>query len=116
MKHGNQSKEGPSGQGRWPGSERGIQACGQRREVDVRAVQLAGQGLAWWQGRERASVDELNALAQKVRDARDRYDAIKASNGGKRDREDFYLVVCFRDTDDLTDFLAAAGLPDNPHS
>ena len=63
------------------------------------------------QGRERASVDELNALAQKVRDARDRYDAIKASNGGKRDREDFYLVVCFRDTDDLTDFLAAAGLP-----
>lgn len=62
---------------------------------------------------ERASVEELNALAQKVRDARDRYDAIRQSNGGKRDREDFYLVVCFKDTDDLTDFLAAAGLPDN---
>lgn len=62
---------------------------------------------------ERSSVEELNALAEKVREARDRYDAIKRSNGGRRDREDFYIVVCFRDTDDLTDFLAAAGLPDN---
>jgi len=62
---------------------------------------------------ERSSVDELTELAQKVRDARDRYDAIKKSNGGKRDREDFYIVVCFKDTDDLTDFLASAGLPDN---
>jgi len=62
---------------------------------------------------ERSTSEELTALAEKVREARDRYDAIKKSNGGKRDREDFYLVVCFKDTDDLTDFLASAGLPDN---
>ncbi len=62
---------------------------------------------------DRSSVEELNALGQKVREARDRYDAIKNSAGGKRDREDFYLVVVFRDTDDLTDFLERAKWPDN---
>lgn len=62
---------------------------------------------------ERSSVEELNALADKVREARDRYDSIKKSNGGKRDREDFYIVVCFKDTADLTEFLTSSGLPDN---
>ncbi len=62
---------------------------------------------------DRSSVEELNALADKVRAARDRYDEIKASSGGKRDREDFYLVVVFKDEADCTDFLAAAGWPDN---
>ena len=63
---------------------------------------------------DRASVEELNALAEKVREARDRYDAIKkGKTGGGADREDFYLVFVFRDSEDCTGFLAAAGLPDN---
>lgn len=55
---------------------------------------------------------ELDALAEKLRDARSRYDNVGAKSA-KRDGIDFYLVVVFRDDEDRTSFLEALELPDN---
>jgi hypothetical protein len=51
-------------------------------------------------------------LEESVRDARDRYDAIEKKNQ-KGDEGDFYCVLVFRNTDQLSKFLQAAKLPDN---
>jgi hypothetical protein len=56
--------------------------------------------------------EDLDALAAKVREARDRYNEIERKNNEKN-REDFYCVVVFRDSAQLTAFLKAVGLPDN---
>jgi hypothetical protein len=56
--------------------------------------------------------EKLDELADKVRDARDRYDAIEANNGNTN-AVDFYCVVVFRDGGQLGNFLAALKLPDN---
>lgn len=60
----------------------------------------------------RSDVSALDRLADKVREARDRYDAIR-KNSQKRDQTEFYLVAVFRDEPDCSAFLKAAGLPDN---
>ncbi len=56
--------------------------------------------------------ENLDLLAQKVRDARDRYNAIESKNQDKGSDE-FYCVVVFRSPEQLTRFLAAAGLDDD---
>ena len=56
--------------------------------------------------------EKLDELADKVREARDRYDAIEANNTDMN-TVDFYLVVVFRDSAQRTRFVEAAKLPDN---
>jgi len=56
--------------------------------------------------------DQLDELAAKVRGIAAKYDEIRTKNREKN-REDFYLVVVFRNAIDLDDFTAAAGLPMN---
>lgn len=56
--------------------------------------------------------DALDELAEKVREFRDRYQALFARSA-KRQSTDFYLVVVFRDAQQLNDFLKSHGLPDN---
>lgn len=56
--------------------------------------------------------EDLDELAQKVRDARDKYDKIEKNNKGGDDSE-FYCVLVFRDAAQLSKFIAAAKLPDN---
>jgi hypothetical protein len=56
--------------------------------------------------------EKLDELADKVREARDRYNAIEANNTDMN-TVDFYLVVVFRDTAQRTNFTEALKLPDN---
>jgi len=58
------------------------------------------------------SEDKLNELAQKVREFSQLYAKIEARNSD-REREDFYIVLVFRDAGDRTQFCLAAGWPDN---
>jgi len=56
--------------------------------------------------------EKLDELADKVREARDRYDAIEANNTDMN-TVDFYLVVVFRDTAQCKRFTDVLKLPDN---
>jgi hypothetical protein len=56
--------------------------------------------------------EQLNELASRVREARDRYNEIERKNG-ERNETEFYAVVIFRDSAQLSRFLQAAKLPDN---
>lgn len=56
--------------------------------------------------------EELDALAEKVREFSRNYDAIRAKNKSQSD-DGYYLVVVFRDDADVQDFLTSAGLPMN---
>lgn len=56
--------------------------------------------------------DKLDELAQRVRDVKSRYDEIQ-KRGNSSNREDFYIVVVFRDAKDCTDFLRDTRLDDN---
>jgi hypothetical protein len=55
---------------------------------------------------------EVDQLAAKVREARERYESIMQGNLD-RDSPDFYLVVVFRDRDDRKAFLDKLGLDEN---
>lgn len=56
--------------------------------------------------------DPLDELANRVREARDRYNKIAEDNANRDDTE-FYAVVVFRDGPALTDFLKRHGLEDS---
>jgi hypothetical protein len=56
--------------------------------------------------------EKLDELADKVREARDRYNAIE-DNNTDMNTVDFYMVVVFRDSNQRTRFLKAAKMPDN---
>ena len=60
----------------------------------------------------RPSPDTLFALAEKVRTFSQEYTAIGEKNKN-REQEDFYLVVVFRNADEVSAFLSKAGLNDN---
>ena len=59
-----------------------------------------------------AQAGAMEELGQKVREAKEQYEAI-AQTSSKRDVSDFYVVVVFRDAPDRDAFLAAAGLDCN---
>ena len=56
--------------------------------------------------------DPLDALAAKVRAARELYDHM-VSTAARKQAEDFYAVVVFRNPEQMTKFFEDAGLPDN---
>lgn len=57
---------------------------------------------------------ELDAIAEKVKAARERYRDIAAKMSAKnQDRDEFYMVVVFRNGKERSEFLAAAGLDEN---
>jgi hypothetical protein len=56
--------------------------------------------------------EKLDELADKVREARDRYNAIEDNNTATN-AVDFYMVVVFRDTGQRDRFLKAVKMPDN---
>jgi hypothetical protein len=56
--------------------------------------------------------EQLDELAQKVREARDRYNAIEQKNQNRNETE-FYCVVIFRSSEQLSKFFELAKLPDN---
>jgi hypothetical protein len=56
--------------------------------------------------------EKLDELADKVREARDRYNAIEANNSDTN-AVDFFCVLVFRDTPQMLNFLKALKLPDN---
>ena len=58
------------------------------------------------------SPDALEALAKKTRELADNYAAL-AERIMERSREDYYIVVVFKDAKDREDFLARNGLPSN---
>jgi hypothetical protein len=56
--------------------------------------------------------EQLDELAQKVREARDRYNAIEEKNKSKNATE-FYCLLIFRSSEQLNRFFEVAKLPDN---
>jgi len=56
--------------------------------------------------------DALDELAEKVREFRDRYQEL-FKRSAQRQSTDFYMVVVFRDAEQLSTFLQEHGLPDN---
>lgn len=55
---------------------------------------------------------ELEELAEKLREAREKYEDT-VSKSTKRDNDHFFIVVVFKDEDDRFEFLNALGLDDN---
>lgn len=55
---------------------------------------------------------ELDELAEKLREARKKYEDT-VSKSVNRDNDHFYLVVVFKDDEDRFEFLSALGLDDN---
>jgi hypothetical protein len=56
--------------------------------------------------------DPLDELAVKVREARDKYNEI-SNKAAAADDGEFYIVVVFRDQNQVTEFLTKHKLPDN---
>lgn len=58
------------------------------------------------------SAGEVDQLAEKLREAREKYEKVQQKTGN-RDSVDFYLVVVFRDGAARDEFCATFGLDDN---
>jgi hypothetical protein len=57
-------------------------------------------------------IDALDELAEKVREARDKYESIARGNKD-RDSPDYFLVFVFRDAAECSALIQRAGWPDN---